>query len=91
MVLYALVSNVSIGDLFLAGIFPVLMGLVLMLANAWFSHRRDLGRMRGTLHELPLLTVKATPALLMPVYCLVVFTAVSRLDKPQQSQHYTRC
>jgi tripartite ATP-independent transporter DctM subunit len=45
MVLYALVSNVSIGDLFLAGIFPgLLMGLVLMLANAWFSHRRDFGQ-----------------------------------------------
>src|SRR5210317_316893 len=63
MVLYALVSNVSIGDLFLAGIFPgLLMGLVLMLANAWFSHRRDFGQDAVVpLNELPLLTVKATP------------------------------
>ena len=68
MVLYALVSNVSIGDLFLAGIFPgLLMGLVLMLANAWFSHRRDFGQDAVVpLSELPSLTVKATPALLMP-------------------------
>lgn len=72
MVLYALVSNVSIGDLFLAGIFPgLLMGLVLMLANAWFSHRRDFGQDAVVpLNELPLLTVKATPALLMPVILL---------------------
>ena len=72
MVLYALVSNVSIGDLFLAGIFPgLLMGLVLMLANAWFSHRRDFGQDAVVpLSELPSLTVKATPALLMPAILL---------------------
>ena len=72
MVLYALVSNVSIGDLFLAGIFPgLLMGVVLMLANAWFSHRRDFGQDAvGPLNEIPSLTVKATPALLMPVILL---------------------
>lgn len=72
MVLYALVSNVSIGDLFLAGIVPgLLMGVVLMLANAWFSHRRDFGQDAVVpLSEIPSLTVKATPALLMPVILL---------------------
>jgi tripartite ATP-independent transporter DctM subunit len=72
MVLYALVSNVSIGDLFLAGIVPgLLMGVVLMLANAWFSHRRDFGQdVVVPLNEIPSLTVKATPALLMPVILL---------------------
>ena len=72
MVLYALVSNVSIGDLFLAGIVPgLLMGVVLMLANAWFSHRRDFGQDAVVpLNEIPSLTVKATPALLMPVILL---------------------
>lgn len=72
MVLYALVSNVSIGDLFLAGIVPgLLMGVVLMLANAWFSHRRDFGQdVVVPLTEIPSLTVKATPALLMPVILL---------------------
>jgi len=80
MVLYALVSNVSIGDLFLAGIFPgLLMGLVLMLANAWFSHRRDFGQDAVVpLSELPSLTVKATPALLMPVILLgCIYTGVT--------------
>ncbi|MCB2122228.1 MAG: TRAP transporter large permease subunit, partial [Rhodobacteraceae bacterium] len=41
MVLYALVSNASIGHLFLGGILPGLfMGAVLMAMNAWASHRR---------------------------------------------------
>ena len=82
MVLYALVSNVSIGDLFLAGIFPgLLMGLVLMLANAWFSHRRDFGQDAVVpLSELPSLTVKATPALLMPVILLgCIYSGVTTL------------
>ena len=72
MVLYALVSNVSIGDLFLAGIVPgLLMGVVLMFANAWFSYRRDFGQDAVVpLNEIPSLTVKATPALLMPVILL---------------------
>ena len=42
-----------------------------MLANAWFSHRRDFGQdVVVPLNELPSLTVKATPALLMPVILL---------------------
>ena len=47
MVLYALVSNVSIGDLFLAGIFPgLLMGLVLMLQMPGFRIEEISGRMQ---------------------------------------------
>ena len=43
MVLYALVSNASVGDLFLAGIVPgLVMGLVLMAMNTMISHRRGL-------------------------------------------------
>jgi TRAP-type transport system large permease protein len=41
MVLYALVSDTSIGYLFLGGIVPgLLMGAVLMAMNAWLAHRR---------------------------------------------------
>jgi len=41
LVLYALVSNTSIGYLFLGGIIPgLMMGVVLMSMNTWISHRR---------------------------------------------------
>ncbi|MEL7343873.1 MAG: TRAP transporter large permease [Pseudomonadota bacterium] len=72
MVLYALVSNASVGDLFLAGIVPgLVMGLVLMGMNTLISHRRGFGQEDPVpLRELPALTVRATPALLMPVILL---------------------
>lgn len=72
MVLYALVSNASIGDLFLAGIVPgLVMGVVLMGMNTVISHRRGFGQEEAVpLRALPKLTVRATPALLMPVILL---------------------
>jgi tripartite ATP-independent transporter DctM subunit len=72
MVLYALVSNASIGDLFLAGIVPgLVMGVVLMGMNTVISHRRGFGQEEAVpLRDLPKLTVRATPALLMPVILL---------------------
>ncbi|MCU0899078.1 MAG: TRAP transporter large permease [Cypionkella sp.] len=68
MVLYALVSNTSIGFLFLAGIVPgLLMGVVLMAMNAIISHRRGFAKDAPVpLRELPRLTLDAGPALLMP-------------------------
>ena len=73
MVLYALVSNTSISSLFLAGIVPgLLMGAVLMGMNAWISYRRDFGRENTvSFRELPSVTLRATPALLMPAILLV--------------------
>ena len=72
MVLYALVSNASIGSLFLAGIVPgLVMGGVLMGMNTWISHRRGFGQEDPVpIRELPKITAKATPALLMPVILL---------------------
>ena len=72
MVLYALVSNASVGDLFLAGIVPgLVMGVVLMGMNTMISHRRGFGQEEPVpLRDLPRLTVRATPALLMPVILL---------------------
>ncbi|MCA1491765.1 TRAP transporter large permease [Sinorhizobium alkalisoli] len=72
MVLYALVSNSSIGFLFLGGIMPgLLMGAVLMGINAWISHRRGFGVEKSIpLSELPKLTRDAGPALLMPAILL---------------------
>ena len=72
MVLYALVSNTSIGYLFLGGILPgLLMGVVLMALNAWIARRRGFGaEVAVPLRELPRVTVRAFPALLMPVILL---------------------
>ena len=72
MVLYALVSNTSIGYLFLGGIVPgLLMGVVLMAMNYYISHRRGfLTEDAVPIRELPALTVNAFPALLMPAILL---------------------
>ena len=72
MVLYALVSNASIGSLFLAGIIPGLfMGGVLMAMNTLISHHRGFGHEEPVpLRKIPGITVRATPALLMPVILL---------------------
>ncbi len=72
MVLYALVSNASIGYLFLGGIVPGLfMGAVLMALNAWLSHRRNFALEEAVpLSALPGYTLNAFPALLMPAILL---------------------
>lgn len=72
MVLYALVSNTSIGYLFLGGIIPgLMMGAVLMGMNTMLSHRRGFAIEEPIpLSELPGRTVNAFPALLMPAILL---------------------
>jgi len=72
MVLYALVSNTSIGFLFLAGILPgLIMGAVLIAMNTWISYRRDFGKEEAVpIVQLPLITLKSFPALLMPAILL---------------------
>ncbi len=72
MVLYALVSNASIGALFLAGILPgLIMGAVLMSMNYVISTRRGFAMEDPVpLRELPRVTGRAFPALLMPVILL---------------------
>ncbi|MCB1342468.1 MAG: TRAP transporter large permease [Pseudooceanicola sp.] len=72
MVLYALVSNTSIGALFLGGIVPgLLMGVVLMAMNTWVSRRRGFAMEEPVpLRDLPRHTANAFPALLMPAILL---------------------
>ena len=72
MVMYALVSNASIGYLFLAGVVPgLMMGAVLMAMNTFISHRRNFGKEDPVpMRKLPGITIQATPALLMPVILL---------------------
>ena len=72
MVLYALVSNTSIGYLFLGGIVPGLfMAVVLMGMNTLISHRRGFTLEDPVpLTELPKRALSAFPALLMPAILL---------------------
>jgi len=72
MVLYALVSNASIGSLFLAGILPgLIMGIVLMTMNYFIAKKRNFPLEEPIpLRELPSKTVNAFPALLMPAILL---------------------
>ncbi len=72
MVMYALVSNASIGYLFMGGIVPgLMMGMVLMAMNWWTAKKRGFPVERSVpLRELPALTLQALPALLMPVFLL---------------------
>ncbi len=72
MVLYALISNASIGYLFLGGIVPgLLIGGILMLFNAWTARRRNFQTDEVVpLRDLPRVTFRAFPALMMPVILL---------------------
>ena len=72
MVLYALISDASIGYLFLGGVIPgLLMATAQMGVNTWMAHRHGFPiAERVPLRELPRLTWDALPALLMPVILL---------------------
>jgi tripartite ATP-independent transporter DctM subunit len=72
MVIYALVSDTSIGFLFLGGVIPgVIMGLAQMSIVAVAARRRNFPVERPVpAREIPALTLRALPALLMPVVLL---------------------
>ena len=73
MVLFALVSDTSIGFLFLAGVMPgLILGVLLMATNAWQARVHDYPVEDPVpLRDLPRITLRAVPALLMPVILLV--------------------
>ena len=72
MILYALVSDASVGYLFLGGILPGLfMGAMLMAMNVIIASRRDFARDEAVpLRQLPKITVRAIPPLMLPVILL---------------------
>jgi len=72
MVLFALVSDASIGYLFLGGVIPgLLMGLAQMVINAIMARRRGFPVEEPIpVREWPGITAKALPALMMPVILL---------------------
>jgi tripartite ATP-independent transporter DctM subunit len=73
MVLFALVSDASIGFLFLGGLVPgLLIGVGLMLVNALVSRWRDFPVEAGPpAREWPRIFVGALPALMIPVILLL--------------------
>ncbi|MDS9469585.1 TRAP transporter large permease [Paracoccus sp. MBLB3053] len=72
MVVYALVSDASIGYLFLAGVVPgLMMTLVQMVQVVRDARRNDFPvEPRVPLREVPRITLAAIPTLLMPVILL---------------------
>ena len=72
LVLYALVSDASVGYLFLGGVLPgLVMGAVLMVMNAVLARVHDFPVEQAVpVRDLPKITLKAFPALMMPVVLL---------------------
>jgi tripartite ATP-independent transporter DctM subunit len=72
LVLYALISDTSIGYLFAAGVVPgLVMTLVMMGLNGWLAHRRNFPVEPAVpMREFLPLTWRAMPALMMPVVLL---------------------
>ncbi|WP_137046162.1 TRAP transporter large permease [Pseudolabrys sp. FHR47] len=72
MVVYALVSDASIGYLFLGGVAPgILLGVGFMIANSIMARRRGFPIEDPVpLREIPKITVNAFPALLLPIILL---------------------
>jgi tripartite ATP-independent transporter DctM subunit len=72
LILYALVSDTSIGYLFLAGVVPgLLLGVVQMALIAAVAKRRNFPVEDAVpMRDIPRITWQATPALLMPVILL---------------------
>lgn len=71
LILYGLVANVSVVNLFVAGILPGLMLGVGMMCAIWFTaHRRNLPRapLEGGFRAFRSQIWAAVPALLMPVF-----------------------
>lgn len=72
LVVYGLLSHVSIGKLFLAGAIPgIMMGVYLLVASFTISHRRAYpASKRAALTQLLRSSVDASAALMMPVIIL---------------------
>ena len=72
LVIYALISDTSVGYLFLGGVAPGLMlGVALMVLVAFVSEKRDFPRGEIVpLRQFPRVTLQALPALMLPVILL---------------------
>lgn len=72
MVLYALISDASIGYLFLGGVIPgLLLGVIFMVINTIIARRRDYPvESPVPIKDVPVIVARAFPALMLPVILL---------------------
>lgn len=80
MIIYALVSDASIGYLFLAGVIPgLIMAGLQMVQVGWDARRHNFPvEQRVALREMPRITWQAFPTLLMPVILLgCIYTGIT--------------
>ena len=72
MVLYALISDASIGFLFLGGVVPgLVLGVAFMVMNTIVARRRNYPvEPPVPLREIPRITIRAFPALMLPAILL---------------------
>lgn len=80
MVVYALISDASIGYLFLAGVVPgLLMAAMQMLQVSWDARRHNFPvETPVPIREVPLITWRALPTLFMPLLLLgCIYTGVT--------------
>jgi C4-dicarboxylate transporter, DctM subunit len=80
MVIYALVSDASIGFLFLGGVVPgLLMAFLQMGQVAWIARRKNFPVEKAVpLRQIPGITWRAFPAIMMPVLLLgCIYTGIT--------------
>lgn len=86
MILYASLTNTSVGDLFLAGIIPgLLLGAAFMGMNAWYAWKVGLPKSGKlpSVKAIGLATLVALPALIAPV--IIVAGIVLGIVTPTES------
>jgi C4-dicarboxylate transporter DctM subunit len=80
MIIYALVSDASIGFLFIAGVVPGLMMAALMMVQVYIDARRHNFPVEDPvpLRDIPMVTWRAIPTLLMPLILLgCIYTGIT--------------
>lgn len=86
MIIYSSLTNVSVGDLFLAGIIPgLILSVIFMLMNWVYAHKHDLkvNEEGFSIRNVLVTGYQALPALFAPL--LIVFSIVFGIVTPTES------